>query len=198
MTVSTTPHVNFRGQAREALEFYRSLVGGEIQIATYADIPSIEEPDHANHVAFGRVDAPNGFSIMAYDVQPSKDYDPGTNPFYITLHGTEGGEIKRLWDALAKLSQRNPRPPRSRPLRLALRDAHRPMGSHLDHRRRHRPRQRLIVSARGRRSLAVDGPASASHETRCLTRRVQDGPSRVVAADFSPGAVLLTATRVSA
>lgn len=77
MSVSTTTHVNFRGQAREALEFYQSVFGGEIAIATYADIHAVEEPAQAEHVAFGRVDAPNDFTIMAYDVQPSKEYDPG-------------------------------------------------------------------------------------------------------------------------
>ncbi len=101
MSVSTTTHVNFRGQAREALEFYKSVFGGEISIATYADIHAIEEPAQADQVAFGRVDAPNGFTVMAYDVQPSKGYDPGENPFYITLQGTAGEEIQPLWDALA-------------------------------------------------------------------------------------------------
>ncbi len=101
MSVSTTTHVNFRGQAREALEFYKSVFGGEISIATYADIHAVEEPAQADHVAFGRVDAPNGFTVMAYDVQPSKGYDPGENPFYITLQGTAGDEIQALWDALS-------------------------------------------------------------------------------------------------
>jgi PhnB protein len=101
MSVTTTTHVNFRGQAREALEFYRSVFGGEVTLATYADIHSVEDPAQADHVAFGRVDAPSGFTIMAYDVQPSKGFDPGTNPFYVTLQGTEGAEVRPLWDGLA-------------------------------------------------------------------------------------------------
>jgi len=102
MSVTATAHVNFRGQAREALEFYRSVFGGELSIATYADIRSVEDAAQADHVAFGRLDAPNGFTIMAYDVQPSKQYDPGKNPFYLTLHGTAGDEIQTLWDSLAE------------------------------------------------------------------------------------------------
>lgn len=101
MSVKTTTHVNFRGQAREALEFYRSVFGGEISLATYADIHAIEEAGQSDQVAFGRVDAPNGFTLMAYDVQPSKAYDAGESPFYITLQGTDGEEIQPLWDALA-------------------------------------------------------------------------------------------------
>lgn len=102
MAVTTTPHVNFRGQAREALTYYQSVVDGELSIATYHDIDAVEDPEHADHIAFGRVDAPNGFSIMAYDVQPSKPYDAGQNPFYITLHGDHGHEIQELWNRLAE------------------------------------------------------------------------------------------------
>lgn len=101
MSVSSTPHVNFRGQARAALEYYQSVFGGDLSIATYADIHSVEAPEEADHVAFGRVDAPSGFAIMAYDVQGSKEYEPGKNPFYITLHGTSGDEIAPLWATLA-------------------------------------------------------------------------------------------------
>ena len=38
---------------------------------------------------------------MAYDVQPSRGYDPGENPFYITLQGNGAGEIKAQWHGLA-------------------------------------------------------------------------------------------------
>lgn len=101
MTVTTTVHVNFRGQAREALSFYQSVFGGDLSLATYADIHSVESPEQADHIAFGRVKASNGFDIMAYDVQPSKGYDPGQNPFYVTLQGNDPDEIKAQWDGLA-------------------------------------------------------------------------------------------------
>jgi PhnB protein len=47
MTVTTTAHVNFRGQAREALSFYQSVFGGDLSLATYADIHSVESPEQA-------------------------------------------------------------------------------------------------------------------------------------------------------
>ena len=76
------------------------MFGGDLSIATYADIHAVEDPVQTDQVAFGRVAAPNGFDIMAYDVQPSKTYNPGENAFYITLQGTDADEIKALWDAL--------------------------------------------------------------------------------------------------
>lgn len=98
MSVTTTAHINFRGDARAALEFYQSVFGGDAAIATYADIQAVESPEQ---VSFGRLNAPNGFDIMAYDVQPSKDYDPGQNPFYVTLQGSDSDEITGLWEGLS-------------------------------------------------------------------------------------------------
>lgn len=100
MTVTTTAHVNFRGRAREALEFYQSVFGGDVAIATYGDIHAVETPEQTDQVSFGRLRAPNGFDLMAYDVQPSKNYDPGENAFYLTLQGTDPEEITRLWKGL--------------------------------------------------------------------------------------------------
>lgn len=83
MTVTTTAHLNFRGNAREALTFYQSVFGGQLMIATYGQVGVPQDsasseaaafapvdaasPD-AEHVAFGMVAADNGFRIAAYDV----------------------------------------------------------------------------------------------------------------------------------
>jgi hypothetical protein len=37
---------------------------------------------------------------MACDVQPSKNYDHGKNPFYVTVQGTDGEAADRLDQAL--------------------------------------------------------------------------------------------------
>jgi hypothetical protein len=57
----------------------RAEIGDDTSIAAYADIRAVEKTPQADHVAFGRVDAPDGFQIMAYDVQPWKAYNPGEN-----------------------------------------------------------------------------------------------------------------------
>ena len=101
MTITTTAHANFRGQARDALTYYHSVFGGELALATYAEIHSAETPETADHIAFGRVKAADGFDLMAYDVQPSKGYDPGKNAFYVTVQGTDTDEITARWNGLA-------------------------------------------------------------------------------------------------
>lgn len=68
MSVQTTPHLNFRGDARQALEFYQSVFGGHLVVNTYADFGMPAEIPGADTVVFGLVAAENGFRIMAYDI----------------------------------------------------------------------------------------------------------------------------------
>ena len=72
MTIQTTTHLNFLGDARAALEFYRSVFGGHAVITTYADVGMPAEAPGADKVVFGLVAADNGFRIMGYDV-PGRD-----------------------------------------------------------------------------------------------------------------------------
>ncbi|MGF7234043.1 MAG: VOC family protein [Frankia sp.] len=88
MSISTVAHLNFTGNAREALEFYHSVFGGQIMIATYAQVGVPQDSPHtdramfspvdpdspdADHVAFGMVAADNGFRLAAYDVFGAAD-----------------------------------------------------------------------------------------------------------------------------
>ena len=101
MSVSVTTHLNFRDDARAALEFYQSVFGGDLTIMTYGDMGAVEEPSQAKQVMWGQVAADNGFRVMAYDVQPSRSYSPGENPFYLALRGDTTEEITALWEKLS-------------------------------------------------------------------------------------------------
>lgn len=68
MTIQTTTHLNFRGDARAALDLYRSVFGGHAVIHTYADFGMPSDAPGADRVVFGLVTADNGFRVMAYDV----------------------------------------------------------------------------------------------------------------------------------
>ena len=67
MAISATTHLNFRGDARAALEFYRSVFGGRSTVVSYGDLGMPKDCD-ADRVVFGQVTADNGFAVMAYDV----------------------------------------------------------------------------------------------------------------------------------
>lgn len=100
MTIQTTTHLNFRGQAREALDFYFSVFRGERTIVTYGDLGAMQGAARAEHVIWGQVASPDGFRIMAYDVQPEKPWNPGENAFYVSIRGDSPEEITLSWEKL--------------------------------------------------------------------------------------------------
>ncbi|MGV3489777.1 MAG: VOC family protein [Devosia sp.] len=102
MTVKTTPHLNFRGDARAALQFYAGVFGGEPVIVTYGDAGVPVGPEAAAEVLWGQVATPDGFAIMAYDVPAHLDWNQGQIPFFVSLRGEEAGEIERYWRGLAE------------------------------------------------------------------------------------------------
>ncbi|MCD2498443.1 MULTISPECIES: VOC family protein [Microbacterium] len=67
MSLQTTTHLNFRGDAREALEFYQSVFGGHLILNTYADFGMPADLPGADRIVFGLVTASNGFRVMGYD-----------------------------------------------------------------------------------------------------------------------------------
>lgn len=68
MTIQTTTHLNFRGDARAALSYYQSVFGGHLVIHSYADFGMPKDLPGADGVVFGLVASDNGFRVMAYDI----------------------------------------------------------------------------------------------------------------------------------
>lgn len=100
MTLTVTPHLNFRGQARAALDFYKSVFGGEQVLVTYGDFGQGTAGDR-DKIIWGQVATGDGFRIMAFDILEPRPYDAGTNSFFVSLRGTAPAEIEARWAALA-------------------------------------------------------------------------------------------------
>lgn len=101
MTIATTPHLNFRGDARSALEFYQSVFGGQLAVVTHAQVYGDVPAEEAELVSWGQVEAENGFRIMAYDVPASIEWSPGVIPFFVSARGAEAAEVEGYWSKLA-------------------------------------------------------------------------------------------------
>lgn len=115
MTIQTTTHLNFRGSARAALDFYASVFDGQAAVRTYAELGMPADLPGAAHVVFGLVVSPNGFRIMGYDI-PGEDAGSliggsstqrrdGTTvtdqAVFVSLGGDTLDELQRYWDLLA-------------------------------------------------------------------------------------------------
>jgi PhnB protein len=104
MPISATTHLNFRGNAREALNFYHAVFGGDVAIVTYKDAGNAVAASEANHVLFGQVIARSGFRLMAYDVQADKAWHPGENAVYVVVQADSADEITLYWHKMADAS----------------------------------------------------------------------------------------------
>lgn len=101
MPFSVTTHLNFAGEARAALDFYEQVFGGDKVLMTYAAMGQAEAASAPDHIIWGQVVSPDGFRIMAFDVQAGRKHDKGENAFFVSLRGTSTDEVQARWRALA-------------------------------------------------------------------------------------------------
>ena len=101
MTIATTPHLNFDGRAREALEFYGQALGVQPVMATYGQMGATDDPSRADRIVWGQVETENGIRVMAFDVWPHQTYEQGQNAFYVYLSGDDPEEITAVWKGLS-------------------------------------------------------------------------------------------------
>ena len=101
MPVTLNPYLNFRDNAREALEFYHSVIGGELTLSTFADFQSAHDPSENNLIMHGQLDGPNGLTLMGADTPKDMGYrEPGG--FSISLSGDDEATLRGYWDKLAE------------------------------------------------------------------------------------------------
>jgi PhnB protein len=74
MTSRLNPYLNFNGNAREAMEFYAGIFGGDLTISTFADLGT-EGPD-ADRVMHALLQTNDGYTIMGADVTSTMEYAP--------------------------------------------------------------------------------------------------------------------------
>jgi PhnB protein len=99
------PYLNFRVQARAALEFYHSVFAGELTIGTFREFGMDDVPEaELDLVMHGQLETAAGFTLMASDVPSHMDWEPGTNAFSVSLSGTadEEAQLRGYWLKLSE------------------------------------------------------------------------------------------------
>ena len=98
MASRLNPYINFDGNAREALEFYRDALGGELTTNTYGEYGT--EGDFGNRIMHGSLEAADGLTLMAADLPPGQSPTPGGN-LSICLNGDDGDTLRDYWGKLS-------------------------------------------------------------------------------------------------
>jgi PhnB protein len=97
--VRLNPYLNFRDNTREAMEFYRSVFGGELRMQTFEEFHATEDATEGDKIMHAQLEA-GDIVFMAADTPNHMEYDPGTN-FNMSLSGEDE---QRLRDYFEKLS----------------------------------------------------------------------------------------------
>jgi PhnB protein len=99
MASQLNPYLNFNGNARQALEFYASVFGGNPTLSTFADFGAKDSPD-ADRIMHGQLETDAGYTIMAADVTGDMEYHPMAG-FSVSLSGNDADELHGYWEKLS-------------------------------------------------------------------------------------------------
>jgi len=99
MTSRLNPYLNFNGNARQALQFYQSAFGGELNLNTFADFGAKDSPD-ADRIMHGQLETDAGYTIMAADVTSDMEYHPMAG-CSVSLSGDDGDVLRGYWEKLS-------------------------------------------------------------------------------------------------
>lgn len=99
MASRLNPYVNFESNARAAMEFYKSVFGGELNLSTFGDYGQSTGTDAAL-IMHAQLETPGGFTLMASDTPAHMTRTVGTN-MSISLSGTDEAELTGYWNGLA-------------------------------------------------------------------------------------------------
>jgi PhnB protein len=98
MTSRLNPYLNFNGNARAAMEFYRDVFGGELAVTMFADFGT-EGPD-AERVMHSQLESDAGYTLMAADVMSTMEYQPMAGAS-VSISGDDSEVLHRYFEQLA-------------------------------------------------------------------------------------------------
>jgi PhnB protein len=101
MQTRLNPYIGFKDNAREAMEFYHSVFGGQLDLQTFGSMHASEDPSEANKIMHGLLETPSGLVLMASDTPNGMDYKPAAG-ISISLSGSNEAELRSYYDKLSQ------------------------------------------------------------------------------------------------
>ena len=99
MPSQLNPYLTFDGNAREAVEFYASVLGGTPSVMTFSD-QGAPDPELADKVMHASLDTPAG-ALMASDTAPGTTFTPGDR-ITMSLSGDDVEQLRGWFAGLAE------------------------------------------------------------------------------------------------
>jgi PhnB protein len=91
MTATLNPYLNFRGNAREAMAFYREVFDGKLTVSTFGEYQAPVNPDETELVMHAVLEVPSGLHFFGADVPTGMDLEHGS-AISMSLSGTSADD----------------------------------------------------------------------------------------------------------
>ena len=98
MASRLNPYINLNGNARQALEFYQSVFGGELTLSTFGDL-GMADPSDADKIMHGQLETEAGYTLMVSDTPAHMGYEPAAG-FSVSLSGDDA-VLREYFEKLA-------------------------------------------------------------------------------------------------
>ena len=99
MTSRLNPYISFDGTARQAMEFYQGVFGGELSVHTFGEYGDPSAPG-ADNIMHGMLESSSGLTLMGADMPPGMEHRPGNN-MAVSLSGEDAEELRGYWGKLS-------------------------------------------------------------------------------------------------
>ena len=102
MAAILNPYLHFRDKAREAMEFYQTVFGGDLDVQTFGDAGD-PYPGEGDKVQHAQLETPSGFMLMGSDTPERMDHERGENVYSVSLSGanSDDAELRGYWKKLS-------------------------------------------------------------------------------------------------
>jgi PhnB protein len=99
MTSRLNPYMNFTDNARQAMEFYKSVFGGTLTLHTFGEFGT-QDASEADKIMHALLETDRGFTLMASDLPAGMEHNPGSN-IAVSLSGDDADELRGYWEQLS-------------------------------------------------------------------------------------------------
>ena len=100
MQIRLNPYLAFKDDARDAMEFYKSVFGGTLEANTFKDFGASQGPGEDDKIMHSVLEADNGIVLMGADTPDRMEYTPGTN-ISISLSGDDESRLRVYFEKLS-------------------------------------------------------------------------------------------------
>ncbi|GIH09162.1 VOC family protein [Rhizocola hellebori] len=100
MPTRLNPYLSFKDNAREAMEFYKSVFGGKLDMNTFKEYQASQDPAEDDKIMHAQLEADNGIVFMAADTPNGMDHKPG-NTMSMSLSGDNEKDLSGYYKKLS-------------------------------------------------------------------------------------------------